>query len=223
MPHFFCVLPVSYHGDRQSGSSIWFISIYSKVFPFRHFHEMAVLLFGNPKTPARSPVTAADRRFSVACFSKVCPPALSGRVNKFSLQVSSEAKGQHSLAASPPCCRSPAASGGATVPHQLGSLQNDIVAGGRFADRQQPRAVMAAYLSPHLHEPLREAGRSLYSPRPAIHSATWSPESAALLPETCSPSRIVVPGRGPDRRSRLRPNPLAPEVQKGTSVLPVQS
>ena len=217
MPHFFCVLPVSYHGGRQSGSSIWFISIYSKVLPFRHFHEMAVLLFGNSKTPARSPVTAADRRFSVACFSKVCPPALPGRVNKFSLQVSSEAKGKHSLAASP------AASGGATVPHQLGSLQNDIVAGGRFADRQQSRAVMAVYLPPHLREQLREAGRSLYSPRPAIHSATWSPESAALLPETCSPSRIVAPGAESDRRSRLRPNPLPPEVQKGTSVLPVQS
>ena len=32
---------------------------------------MAVLLFGNSKTPARSPVTAADRRFSVAYFSNV--------------------------------------------------------------------------------------------------------------------------------------------------------
>ena len=178
MPHFFCVLPVSYHGGRQSGSSIWFISIYSKVFPFLHFHEMAVLLFGNSRTSARSPVTAADRRFSVAYFSKVCPPALPGRVNKFSLQVSSEAKGQHGLAASPLCCRSPAASGGASVPHQLGSLQKRHH--GRWAIRR----------------PAAAAGSDGCVPPAAPARAAPGSRTVALQPQARDPFSNLVAGTG---------------------------
>lgn len=39
-----------------------------------------------------------------------------------------------------------------------GADKNDAVPGRRFADRQQPRVVVAAYLPPHLLEQLRETG-----------------------------------------------------------------